>query len=291
MFITDKNELKRFDALHRVWQGVPGIEVTPKGRIFSCFYTGGNREDVGNYVVLLKSDDGINFEDPIAAVYDEGFCRNADGCLWIDPLGRLWFTWAKMPDNATWGVICDNPDADELEFSEPFLIGYEVMMNKPIVLSTGEWLFPIAAWNPDVYVWLPKEFISERKKGSYVYKSIDKGQSFEVHGLAEHFYGKDCDEHMLLELSDGRIAMYIRSFHGIAVSHSYDRGKTWSVPNKSAISGPGSRFYIGRLKSGRILFINHVNFKGRNNLTAMLSEDDGRTWKYKLLLDERNEVS
>lgn len=69
MFITDKNELKRFDALHRVWQGVPGIEVTPKGRIFSCFYTGGNREDVGNYVVLLKSDDGINFEDPIAAVY------------------------------------------------------------------------------------------------------------------------------------------------------------------------------------------------------------------------------
>lgn len=291
MFITDKNRLKTFGSKHRIWQGVAGIEVTKNGRIFSCFYTGGIREDVGNYVVLLKSDDGVNFEDLIAAVYDDGFCRNADGCLWIDPLGRLWFTWAVMPNNSTWGVICEDPDANELFWSEPFLIGHEVMMNKPTVLSTGEWLFPIAAWNPDVYVWLPKEFISERKKGSYVYKSTDNGKSFEILGLSEHFYGRDCDEHMILELNDGRLDMYIRSFHGIAVSYSYDRGKSWSVPNKSAISGPGSRFFIRRLKSGRILFINHVNFKGRNNLTALLSEDDGKTFKYKLLLDERNEVS
>lgn len=66
---------------------------------------------------------------------------------------------------------------------------------------------------------------------------------------------------------------------------------------------------IRRLKSGRLLMINHYNFdqridlddimnqgnvkswKGRSHLTAMLSEDDGETWPYTLLLDERNEVS
>lgn len=64
------------------------------------------------------------------------------------------------------------------------------------------------------------------------------------------------------------------------------------------------------LSAANIIFgINHYNFdqridlddimnqgnvkswKGRSHLTAMLSEDDGETWPYTLLLDERNEVS
>ena len=40
-----------------------------------------------------------------------------------------------------------------------------------------------------------------------------------------------------------------------------------------------------------MLLINHYNYKGRNNLTALLSEDDGKTFPYSLLLDERNKVS
>ena len=32
-------------------------------------------------------------------------------------------------------------------------------------------------------------------------------------------------------------------------------------------------------------------WRGRTNLTAMLSEDDGRTWKGTLLLDERNDAA
>ena len=28
MFITDKKELEKYTAPHRVWQGIPGIEVT-----------------------------------------------------------------------------------------------------------------------------------------------------------------------------------------------------------------------------------------------------------------------
>ena len=66
-------------------------------------------------------------------------------------------------------------------------------------------------------------------------------------------------------------------------------------------------FNIDKVK--HLLMINHYNFdqridlddimnqgnvkswKGRSHLTAMLSEDDGETWPYTLLLDERNEVS
>ena len=36
---------------------------------------------------------------------------------------------------------------------------------------------------------------------------------------------------------------------------------------------------------------NVKSWKGRSHITALLSEDDGATWPYHLLLDERNEVS
>ena len=96
---------------------------------------------------------------------------------------------------------------------------------------------------------------------------------------------------MVLELNDGTLAMYVRTDYEITISHSYDRRKTWTHGIDSTLSGPCSRFFIGRLKSGRILLINHYDFKGRNILTALLSEDEGKTFPYKLLLDERDNVS
>lgn len=46
------------------------------------------------------------------------------------------------------------------------------------------------------------------------------------------------------------------------------------------------------------MLVNHDNYsssptnpQGRNNLTALLSDDECKTWKYKLLLDERDQVS
>ena len=53
MFITDKKALVDFSTPYRLWQGIPGIEVTDKGRIFSTFYSGGTKEEVNNFVALL----------------------------------------------------------------------------------------------------------------------------------------------------------------------------------------------------------------------------------------------
>lgn len=58
MLITDKEFLQAYGATRRVWQGIPSIAVTKKGRIFSTFYSGGIGEGIGNHVLLLKSDDG-----------------------------------------------------------------------------------------------------------------------------------------------------------------------------------------------------------------------------------------
>ena len=294
MLITDKKELEKFYSPFRLWQGIPGIEVTKGGRIFSAFYSGGTKEEIGNFALVVASDDGgKSFSEPIAVAYKkEGRCF--DEVLWIDPLGRLWFTWGyashtEKEKEGVYGVICDDPDAKEIVFGEPFFIGKNVMMNKPTVLSSGEWLFPIAIWL-DTVKWGGESKSSDDVPAAYAYQTTDNGVTFERLGGAD-VSDRRFDEHMILELTDGKLMMLVRTNYGIGVAYSADKGKTWSPGEDSGLGGPCSRFFIRRLKSGRVLLVNHVEFTGRNNLTALLSEDDGKTWKYKLLLDERKNVS
>lgn len=289
MLITDKKALSAYEAKNRIWQGIASIEVTRGGRIFSCFYSGGVREEIGNYSMVVTSEDGVNFTEPIAVAYVEGH-RCYDPCLWIDPFGRLWFTWSITPEEKLYAAVCDDPDADELSFSEPFIVGEEVMMNKPTVTRAGEWLFPISVWKENFRKALSGAVDNDKSRLAYAYKSTDNGKSFVRLGGVDA-PERSFDEHVIFEHKDGRLAMFIRTLYGIAVSYSTDGGKSWSDAVDSGLGGPCSRFAIRRLRSGRVLLINHVDFDGRNNLTALLSEDDGKSFPYKLLLDGRSEVS
>lgn len=289
MLITDKQTLKQYARSKCYWQGIPSIEVTKKGRTFLTFYSGGTKEELGNFAALVYSDDGVNFTDPVAVAWVEGF-RCFDPCVWIDPLGRLWYTWSKCPDDGLYAAICDDPDADELVFGEEFLVGHNVMMNKPTVLSTGEWAFPIAVWNHGVRVIAPEYDSPIEPKGSYMYLTSDCGKTFRQAGYAD-VKKRSFDEHMFLELESGVIRCFVRTTYGIGASDSYDGGVHWGKDFDTGYKGPCSRFHIRRLPSGRVLLINHFEYSGRNNLTAMLSEDDGKTFPYRLLLDERRAVA
>ena len=72
MLITDKDLLKSYTASKNLWVGIPSIEITKKGRTFLTFYSGGKTEEIGNYVLLIKSDDGVNFSDPVVVCFEEG---------------------------------------------------------------------------------------------------------------------------------------------------------------------------------------------------------------------------
>lgn len=289
MLITDKTVLANYSKDKHLWVGIPSIEVTKKGRTFLTFYSGGVKEEIGNYCMLVTSEDEKHFSDPVAVCYADGY-RCFDPCLWIDPLGRLWFTWARCPDDSVWGAICEDPDADELVFGEEFFIGHNVLMNKPTVLSTGEWLFPLAVWNYDVRT-LPASWDSAvEPKGSFAYVTCDQGKTFRPLGYAD-VKDRSFDEHMFLELPGGVVRCFVRTRYGIGAADSYDGGSHWGHDFDTGYGGPSSRFFIRRLPSGRVLLINHYEYTGRNNLTAMLSEDDGKTFPYRLLLDERSKVA
>lgn len=291
MLITEQQALKPFDAPHRVWQGIPGIVRTKGGRTFVSAYSGNVKETYGNFVFLIADNGNADWQDPIAVVRKEGDFRCFDPVLWIDPLDRLWLIWNVMPGEEVRAVICENPDAAVLQWSEEIYIGRGVMMNKPVVLTSGEWLFPIAFWKKDIYREMRESaYRKDDESGAFVYKTSDNGKSFIKLG-GVNMRDRSFDEHMVMELENGVLMMLVRTNYGIGVSYSYDRGNHWNMGADSNLGGPCSRFHITKLRSGRVLLINHCHFEGRNNLTALLSEDDGKTYPYSLMLDERRSVS
>ena len=60
MLITDRSALAEFSIEKRLWQGIPSIEVTRGGRIFLTYYSGGVKEEIGNYCILSRGGNDID---------------------------------------------------------------------------------------------------------------------------------------------------------------------------------------------------------------------------------------
>ncbi len=293
-------------AAGRQWQGIPAIERTGRGRLFACWYSGGKTEEPGNIIVVEKSDDdGRTWSDGFYTVaHDDGEVRCFDPALWIDPKGRLWLFWTQSwmyYDNrdGVWAALCDDPDAENVVFGAPRRLMNGLMLNKPIVTKKEEWLFPAALWSRAFSrPWEDHPELRDEELAN-VYASLDEGETFERRGGVD-MPERAFDEHCLVELNNGRLWMTVRTKYGIGQAFSSDGGRTWENIGPSGHTGPNSRFFVRRLKSGRLIMVNHVNptyqtspldWNARNNLMAMLSDDDGRTWRGALVLDTRNEIS
>lgn len=271
----------------RMFQGIPAIERAPNGRLWAAWYGGGVTEDKHNYIILSTSDDaGKTWER--ALIYDpdvEGPLRAFDPCLWHDPDGKLWLFWAQRPNSRPadcMAISTTDSGNRNAVWSEPRRVFEGIMMNKPTVTADGRWLFPSAVWHTN--------------DSSRVIVSADHGKTFEKIGAASIPASKDrnCDEHMLVERKDNSLWLLVRTSYGIGESFSTDHGKTWSEVKPTSIRHTVSRFFIRRLNSGKLLLVRHDRpgaKTGRSHLTAFLSDDDGKTWKGGLMLDERNGVS
>ncbi len=270
----------------RSWQGIPSMACTRRGRQFAGWLTGGDAEpDKRNFNVLVHSDDGgISWSKPVLAIESiagENVC-SVDIQLWVDPENRLWAFWTQRHHNLPpesfqwiqgWAVVCDDPDAAELKWSEPKFIAPGFLRNKPTVLSDGRWL--MCAWS--------------RHGDRYQYaESKDRGATWTLRRgpVIPPQYRKDYGEMMVLERRDGSLWMLSRVSAGVIYqATSADGGATWSDATPTELVSPSTRFFIGRLASGRVLLIKNNHPRVRCNLTAYLSEDDGRTWKHAMLLE------
>lgn len=265
-----------------------GMDRTPKGRIWGLWTGTGDKQDT--YCILATSDDDsrtwskprlvVGAPDPVSGTHYRALVGN----LWTDPLGRLWLFFDQQLAGGTgptgdWFIRCDDPDADVPVWSSPVRLAEGCTLNKPTVLLSGAWLLPVSDW---------------AEKKAWVFASNDQGKTWiQRGGLA--FPDWAFDEHMIVELHDGRLWMLARTNAGLHESFSIDQGLTWSVPQPCAIQHLSSRFFIRRLASGKLLLVKNGpidrRLAKRSHLSAFLSDDDGRTWRGGLVLDERASVS
>ena len=288
----------------RQFQGCPTIAITPHGRIFAGWYAGGTKEPhMENYNLLIQSDDlGKTWSKPVLVIpSDKTRCvHSLDIQLWTDPLGRLWVFWVQErtrqeKKNETgyvvdgyafgldrihgeWAMVCDNPDAEELVFTQPRRLDDGFLRCKPLVLTSGRWI----------------NFNYDQNCDQYGYSiSDDQGMTWQRRYGAKKV-PTPFDEAMAVELLDGSIHMMARTsgeLHALAETRSHDGGETWEEARLSRFQDPSSRFYYGRTPSGNLLLIKNDHASQRRNMTAFLSTDDGKTWPYHVVLDARNGTS
>ena len=281
----------------RRWQGIPGIERAAGGRLWATWYSGGTGEGPENYVLLVTSaDDGRTWSAPVLVVDPTNPVRAFDPALWIDPAGRLWLFWAQSYGQfdgrgGVWAVVTETPNAERPTWSAPRRLCNGVMMNKPVVLSTGEWVLPAAVWSHSAK---DKHTELAAEKFSNAVVSTDQGKTWSRRGGAD-VPERTFDEHHIVERRDGSLWVLVRTKYGIGESVSTDGGRTWTPGKPTALPHTSSRFFVRRLASGNLLMVKHSPPEGvkmgRSFLTASLSTDDGRSWQGGLALDARAGVS
>lgn len=287
----------------RRFQGIPGIERAASGRLWATWYAGGPDEPTegpGNYMVLVTSgDDGKSWSKPTLVIDRSGPVRIFDSCLWHSPDGRLWLFWAQSHEKwdgraGVWSMVTENSGAESPRWSPPRRLCHGIMLNKPTVLRSGEWLLPVSVWAEPANDSTPREHRHDlgSENGANIQASLDRGASWSLRGQVL-VPKRRIDEHMIVERRDGSLWMLVRAVYGIGESESTDGGKTWTPGRESAIPNVHSRFFVRRLQSGKLLLVTHAppNKRTRSHLIARLSDDDGKTWRGGLMVDERAGVT
>ena len=88
---------------------------------------------------------------------------------------------------------------------------------------------------------------------------------------------------------DGTLAAYLRDNgpppQRMQKTESRDGGLTWSIPKDDILPNPGAGFDMVTLHNGNWLIVFNDQEEGRFNLSVAISDDDGKTWKWKKTIE------
>ncbi len=101
--------------------------------------------------------------------------------------------------------------------------------------------------------------------------------------------GRGLNQPSLIVRNDGTIDAYLRDDgdepERIMLSHSDDGGYSWTYAQKTDMPNPGASIEVLKLESGNWLLVYNDVDDGRYSLAAALSDDEGKTWRWKASLE------
>ncbi len=297
--LQDQNSNPKYNKTKRTWQGIPSIGKDRWGTLYATWISGGKWEGNDNYItVSLSKDKGKTWKHDKLVIYvnPEDSTRVMDPCLFNDKFGNLYIAWAKHIErmkvtNKQWAELWYSKlkllETGTIEYSSPRKMASGIMINKPFISTIkNQMIFPIAVWYAGNSI-LQQPFMYTGDYGTNNLVGFSKIGGIKMDVSKQHMIY----EHMFVELKDSTYLGMTRAIDGIYYSKSKD-GKTWDMGKKFTDLGPttSARFHLAKLKSGRLVIIFN-NAVTRTNMTICLSEDDGITWPYKMVIDSNNDVS
>jgi len=93
----------------------------------------------------------------------------------------------------------------------------------------------------------------------------------------------------IVRKKDGTLVAYMRddgdSPNRVLMATSKDDGETWSVARDTDIPNPGSSLEVVMLRDGRWVMVYNDTEDNRHSLAIAMSDDEGKTWKWKRKLE------
>jgi predicted neuraminidase len=142
---------------------------------------------------------------------------------------------------------------------------------KPTVLPSGRILLPLYS---DTYSF------------SIMAISDDDGKTWYASGP---LLGFGAIQPAVVRRDNGELVAYMRDNgmeNRIQTSVSKDDGLTWGPVTAMEFANPGSGLDAVRLANGHWAMIYNDEREGRNRLAVSISDDEGKTWKWKRMLED-----
>lgn len=285
----------------RVYQATATIARTGPGRYWAAWRADNTvaAEAPGNFSVLAYSDDGgEHVKEYGYLTYSPTHPENhiVDPMLWLDPEGNLWLFFGVLGNNkhfdgvqGSWAVICHNPNAETPVWGQPFRLSYFGDPRRPFKVN-GQWYIVLDGWRFDAQY--PPRYMEH--VGPHVHKFDWRNQKLEHVSQLPPNNGTGYSgffETEFVQRGDGSVLALLRwgasgQASQISYSISTDLMKTWTPWQDYTVAAPSSssRMWLGRTPSGRLLLCWN-NDQIRRTLTVGLSDDDGATYPYRVVLE------
>lgn len=301
------------------------IVELPNGDLFTCWYRGSGERTADDVQILgaRKRKGSKQWTAPFLLADQPGF-PDTNPCLFVDSRQRLWMIWQTILANEWHTALTqcritsdwDRPAEPRWQTSEPLLFVPRNFAPKvtealePLLKSGNERVVKWAADRlqkaKDKYFsrmgWMTRAHPVELPSGRIIVPLYSDGYDFSIMAITDDggrtwtssdpLPGFGNIQPAIARRKDGTLVAYMRD-NGpppkrLHVSESADNGLTWSPVKDSDIPNPGSGSDVAVLKDGTWALINNDLERGRHDLVLRLSDDEGRSWKWKRSVEVDN---